>query len=81
MWIGLQVLCRRVGLYVRMAGSARRGCGAGAGLEYQTRAGMNVQLNVCYNIKLSYVVVGRGLHMLSCKPMPNECIHEKKNPI
>jgi len=30
---------------------------SGAGLEDQTRAGMNVQLNVCYNKKLSYNVV------------------------
>jgi len=52
-----RVLCRRVGLYVRMAGSARHGCGAGAGLEDHTRAGINVQLNVCYNKKLSYNVV------------------------
>jgi len=66
-----RVLCRRVGLYVRMAGSAHRGC-----LEDQTRAGMNVQFNVCYNKKLSYnVVVGRGLHMLSCKSMLNQFIH------
>jgi len=33
--VGWRVLCRRVGLYVRTAGSARRGCGAGAGLENQ----------------------------------------------
>jgi len=46
---------------------------AGAGLENQTCAGMNVQLNVCYNKKLSYnVVVGR------CKPMPNQLM--KKCP-
>jgi len=32
-------------------GIARRGCGVGAGLENQTRAGMNFQLNVCYNKK------------------------------
>jgi len=55
--VGERVLCRRVGLYVLMAGSARRGCGAGAGLENQTRAGINVQLNVCYNKKLFYHVV------------------------
>jgi len=49
-----------------MAGAARSGCGAGAGLENQTRAGMNVQFNVGYVTikKLSYNVVGRGLHML-----------------
>jgi len=49
---GLRVLCRWVGVYVRMAGSARRGRVAGAGLENQTCAGINFQLNVCYNKKV-----------------------------
>jgi len=57
-----------LGLYVRMAGSARRGCGgAGEGLENQTRAGIHSQLNVCYNKKgcsLIMLLCRRGLHML-----------------
>jgi len=61
-----------VGSVLRVAGVG----GEGAGLENQTCAGTNFQVNVCYNKKrlLSYFVVPAWIaHALICKPMPYHC--------
>jgi len=54
-------------LVMVIKGHARRGCGAGAGLENLTRAGIHFRLNVCYNKKGCFLIIvlcQRGLHML-----------------
>lgn len=66
--VGLWILCRPVGFYVRKAERVRY-CTlwvwSGRGVENQTRAGIHFKLNVCSNKRMhSYFLCRHGLHML-----------------